>query len=782
MASVPQVQRQQFLSYVLAVLVTAAAVVVTRLVQPLVAPSVTPPFILAVAIVALYGGRGPGVVASLLSLAALHYWFFPPFQLHSPPDFARQAMFLVVATVTAWIAGTAHRQRAKAEEASRLAEKASQQAEEEAVKAEESAAEAETAAQDAADALAGQLEAEHSLRQSEKELSDFFDNATTAIHWIGEDGTLLRANQAELDMLGYERGEYVGHHIAEFHVDGPVIDDILSRLLAGQAIRHYPARLRCKDGQIKEVLIDSSAYQVEGRFVHTRCFTRDVTLEKQSQEARARFEAIVASSSDAIIGKTLNGIVTSWNAAAERIFGYTAPEMVGESIFRLIPEALHDSEREILERLRRGETVEFSETERVRKGGERIWISLSVSPIRDSAGTVIGAASIKRDVTQRKIVEERLRDTQRLRAVGQLAGGIAHEANNQMSVVLGAAQFLRRLPDLPPSARDDVEFIRQAAERTASITRQLLAFSRRQVFELQDVDVNRVVESIEPVLRRSLAENHELVVRLGRDLGLVRADPRQLEQVLLNLTLNARDAMPGGGQLSIETHDTTIPADASEGGPSRLPPGRYAVLVLEDTGHGMDEATLAQAFEPFFTTKEVGQGTGLGLSVVHGIVNQTGGHIRTKSVPGKGARFELHFPVLSTHRVAETSEASDAVLPNHGRVALVVEDDALVRRMATRGLIEAGYIALEAEHGQAALDLVLAHSGRLDVVITDIGMPEMDGHELARRLREVRPDLPVVFMSGYGEVDVARPLLQKPFAPDVLVRTVGDVLASKSGV
>jgi PAS domain S-box-containing protein len=878
MPPVPQEQRQQALRYLLAVAVTGVAVIVTRVIQPFVAPSVTPPFILAVVIAALYGGTGPGALASILGVGAMSYWFFPPFSVDTPADLARQLMFLVVAGVTSWVVGTVHRQRWLAVRQSEENERLRQVAE------------------DAATAL----------RASETELTDFFETSAVGLHWVGEDGTILRANQAELDLLGYERDEYVGRHIAEFHVDRPVIDDVLHRLLAGEVLRQYPARLRCKDGRVKDVLIDSSVYDRRGRFVHTRCFTRDVTLEKQAHEAIARLAAIVSSSSDAIVGKTLDGIVTSWNDAAERSFGYSASEMIGESVYRLIPEELHDAERAVLERLRRGEAVELTESERIRKDGERIWISLSVSPVRDASGVIIGAASVKReiterkkaeaelrqnqeqlwlahqaarmgtwrwdigtnvlrwddglrelyglgpgesvsgyddfisrvhpddrelvvrsvqealtglgtldyefrvvlpdgrvrwladlgrvttdptgkplymagvclDVTERKTVEEHLRDTQRLQAVGQLAGGIAHEANNQMSVVLGAAQFLLRRSDLAPQAREDVEFIRQAAERTASITQQLLAFSRRQILQLQDVDLDRLVQSIEPVLRRSLAENHELAVRLGLRGGLVRADSRQLEQVLLNLTLNARDAMPGGGQLSIETRDMTLSAEDTGGESSAPPPGAYAVVVVKDAGSGMDQATLQRAFEPFFTTKAVGEGSGLGLSVVHGIVNQTGGYIRVDSEPGKGATFELYFPLASAARMTAVATASDPVPVSPGRVALVVEDDALVRSMAVRGLLEAGYTALEAADGRAALQMVRSHKGRLDVVITDIGMPEIGGYELAICLNAERPDLPVVFMSGYGDMDPVGPFLQKPFAPDALVRMVAEVLAS----
>ena len=767
--------------YVLAFLATVAAAAVTSAIQPLIAPGITPPFILAVAIAALYGGRASGSLAILLSLVALHYWFFPPLQLDATLSVARLLLFLLVAGIIAWIAGTVEQQRwlairqaqdneglrkaaeeavHSARQAAATAEGASRLAEGEALRAQEATLEAEMAAQNTAEALEQQLVAEKALRQSETELKDFFDNASTALHWVGEDGTILRANQAELDMLGYGRSEYVGRNIAEFHVDRPVIEDILDRLRFGEVLSEYPARVRCKNGEIRDVLIDSSGYQVDGRFMHTRCFTRDVTEELRAQEASARLAAVVSSSSDAIISKTLEGVITSWNAAAERIFGYTASEMIGEPVFKLIPPELHDSERVVLDRLRRGERVELAEAERLRKDGRRIWISLSVSPVLDNSGAIIGAASIKRDITERKVVGDRLQETQRLQAVGQLAGGMAHEANNQMSVVLGGAQFLLNRPDLPPDARPDVESIRQAAERTAAITQQLLAFGRRQFLQIRDVDLDRVLQSLEPVLRRSLNENQELIVRPGMRGGLVRADPRQMEQVLLNLTLNARDAMPHGGRLLIETSEAN----------------GQASLVVQDNGHGMDPATVQRVFEPFFTTKEVGQGTGLGLSVVHGIVNQTGGQIQVESDPGVGTTFRVYLPISPPGDAEAPSDAAKPARSDHGRVALVVEDDLQVRAMAARGLAQAGYTVLEAGNGRLALDLVRGHRGRLDIVITDIGMPEMDGHELGRRLQAEQPGTPILYVTGYGEADSASPLLRKPFAPDALVERVNEML------
>jgi CheY-like chemotaxis protein/anti-sigma regulatory factor (Ser/Thr protein kinase) len=301
------------------------------------------------------------------------------------------------------------------------------------------------------------------------------------------------------------------------------------------------------------------------------------------------------------------------------------------------------------------------------------------------------------------------------------------------------------------------------------------------MLQLQDVNLNDVVQSIGPVLRRSLSEDHHLVVRLGLLDGVVRADPRQLEQVLLNLTLNARDAMPEGGQVTIETFELdVVPAEAARTG---MLPGQYEAMVVSDTGTGMDQGTMQRIFEPFFTTKATGQGTGLGLSVVEGIVSQVGGHIRVESQPGRGARFTLYFPRRSPVTGAEPEPPAEPQMAKPGSVVLVVEDDARVRAMATRALSDAGYTVLEAEDGNGALDVVRRRPQGLDLVLTDIGLPGIDGYALARRLHEARPGLPVLFMTGYGEREArggspVEPgiVIHKPFAPDVLVRTVGETL------
>ena len=757
---------------------------------------------------------------------------------------------------------------------------------------------------------------QNALRDQERELNDFFENAAVPIHWVGPDGTILRANQAELDLLGYSSDEYVGRNITEFHEDGSVIHDILQRSTAGEILHNYPARLRCEDGSTLEVVVDSSGSFKDGRLIHIRCFTRDVTAQRGEERATARLAAIVASSVDAIVGKTLDGVVTNWNSAAEQIFGYTEQEMVGASIFRLIPAELHDAERDLLEQIRRGEAVRFSETERIRKDGQRIYIALSVSPILDAQGQVIGASSIKRDVTERrqaqvalaqsqerlhlalkaarmgtwrwevgtnelswdeglnhlygvtpdqpvtrfdqfiervyqddrpyvhkaieraieasggldyefrivtadgrirwladqgrvvrdpagkllymtgvcldvterKLAEERLRQAQRMDSVGQLAGGIAHEANNMMSVVLGCADYVLQRTDLPEPVRQDVDQIWRAAKRTAGITQQLLAFSRRQVLQPQVLDLNTTVRELEPILTRALGENRGLRMHLSPTLGPIRADPGQLEQVLLNLTLNARDAMEEGGRLTIETLNVVLDADYAAAKPvETLTPGEYAALVVTDTGHGMDRATLRYIFEPFFTTKPVGQGTGLGLSTVYGIVKQSGGFVWVYSEPGLGTTFKLYFPLAASLPQQPTTPANvPAGRPDE--VILIAEDEPMVRDIMARTLRDCGYSVLEAPDGRQALDLVESRRGRVSLIVADVVMPNMGGREMATRVAQQWPDLPVLFTSGYTGLDVVRrglleegrEFVQKPLAPEALARKVREMVDARS--
>jgi two-component system, cell cycle sensor histidine kinase and response regulator CckA len=369
-------------------------------------------------------------------------------------------------------------------------------------------------------------------------------------------------------------------------------------------------------------------------------------------------------------------------------------------------------------------------------------------------------------------------------AVGRLAGGVAHEANNQMLVVLSAAAFALRRPDLPDELRQDLEQIERAAERTAAVTAQLLAFSRRQLMRPEVLEFDAVVADLAPVLRRTLGETCTMDLKLTSGGARVRVDRGQLEQVLLNLAINARDAMPAGGRLTVETRPVELDPEVP-GAPPRfvVRPGGYLLLTFRDTGEGMDADTLGHLFEPFFTTKPVGKGTGLGLATVYGIVKQSDGYVWASSEPGKGATFSVYLPIV--HELVPTP-ATDRppARAAAGEVILVVEDEPAVLTMTARVLRDGGYQVLEAPNGRVALDMLARDGGRLDLLVTDIAMPALNGLELAARLRRQYPRLPVVFMSGHLDDEVVHrdqlgpdsAFLAKPFPPEALTACARSLL------
>jgi PAS domain S-box-containing protein len=453
---------------------------------------------------------------------------------------------------------------------------------------------------------------------------------------------------------------------------------------------------------------------------------------------------------------------------------------------------VHQEDREIVgQRIRQAleeETGLNHEFRVVLPDGRIRWIADQGEIRRNEAGRPVSLTGIGTDVTDRKVAEERLRQAHRMESVGRLAGGVAHEANNQMSVVLGSSEFILRRNDVPEPVRADVEFIRSAAERTAAVTAQLLAFSRRQILRLEVLDLNAVIQRWEPVLQRVMGEDCGVILRLASQLGTVRADPGQLEQVLLNLALNARDAMPRGGRITVETFPAELTRAYTRGKSGTfIQPGPYAVLAVSDTGHGMDQETLSHIFEPFFTTKGVGQGTGLGLSTVYGIVKQSGGYVWAYSEPGQGTTFKIYLPI----RAAATGDSKPTAQPARARpdtCILLVEDDPSVRYVMRRTLEEAGYAVLEAGTVADALKLVGEHGKTISLLLTDVIMPGGGGRELADRIAEQRSGLPVLFTSGYTDGDVAQrgllwpgaALVQKPVTPDALVRAVEQQLDLKS--
>jgi nitrogen-specific signal transduction histidine kinase/CheY-like chemotaxis protein len=402
-------------------------------------------------------------------------------------------------------------------------------------------------------------------------------------------------------------------------------------------------------------------------------------------------------------------------------------------------------------------------------------------PLRDSSGEPYGLCGIATDVTEQKRTEERLRQSQKMEAVGRLAGGVAHDFNNILTAILGYGALLR---DQVPSAaaRADLDEIEAEGERAAALTQQLLAFSRKEALSPKVLDLNAIVADTERMLTRVLGENVALSCRLSPELGWVKADKSQLEQVVLNLAVNARDAMPGGGSLTIETANRELDEEYCQSHPEARP-GRHAMLAVTDTGTGMDAPTLARIFEPFFTTKEAGRGTGLGLSTVYGIARQSGGHIAVLSEPGRGTSFQLYLPIVTEAPEAET-KASIHAPSGAGEVVLLVEDEEPLRRLGVRILSKAGYAVIEAGDAESALALFQERGSEIRLLLTDVVLPKNNGRWLAEKLREFKPALRVLYTSGYSEEVIAhqgRPnaavhFLPKPFTAESLLSRVRSAL------
>jgi two-component system, cell cycle sensor histidine kinase and response regulator CckA len=507
------------------------------------------------------------------------------------------------------------------------------------------------------------------------------------------------------------------------------------------------------------------------------CIVRDLTTHRQIEE-RAResdelLRAVVLSSPVAVWAHRFDGGLTIWNPAAARMFGWTADEVLGQYP-PFVPESRLSESYAIFERALAGEELMNVNVRRRRKDGAEIDISISSAPLRNTDGSVAGIVTLALDVTERRRLEDQNRQLQKLDTLGSLAGGIAHDFNNLMSIVTGRAHILRQSLEPSSPLRRHVDLINDTAGRAAMLTQQLLAFSRKQVFSLSVLKLRDVVHGLEPILQRLIGEDVELFVSHGPDIGWVKGDRGQLEQVMLNLVVNAREAMPTGGMINVEIFNVDADAVPVNGRPEGWS-GPCVVLKVTDTGVGMDEATRSRIFEPFFTTKEVGKGTGLGLSTVYGIVKQHGGSIAVESAPDRGATFTVFLPQVAAPEPL-TESAPPVGRPKRGSERiLLVEDDAQVRTL-TRELLEAhGYSVLEAALPTTALQI--AERARVDLVLTDVVMPQMRGAELVEGLVTLQPQMAVLLMSGYPDdptKDGTPPLitLKKPLAPDVLLLEV----------
>jgi PAS domain S-box-containing protein len=457
------------------------------------------------------------------------------------------------------------------------------------------------------------------LEEREAELRNFLDNAVIGMHWIAQNGIILWANKSQLSLLNLKSDEYIGHHISEFHADPEVIEDILKRLALKEGLRGYEARLRCKDGSIRDIRIDSNFYQVNDDEGHTRCFITDVTEKKWSERELLHLAAIVESSDDAIVGKNLNGIVTSWNLSAERIFGYTSEEMIGKPIALLIPPELQQDEVTILSKIRSGQRIDHFQTVRIDKKGQRVDVSLTISPVKDRDGKIIGAAKIIRDVTQQKKLESALHVTERLASVGRLAATVAHEINNPLESVVNLLYLAINTEGIPESARNNLVIADQELARVAHIAQQTLGFYRDTAHPTW-MSLTGLVDSVLRVYeRRIFYKGITVEQRIGLELDIF-AHQGELKQILSNLLSNAIDASRQHGKIWIRVHATT--------GSSKLGPGIR--IVLADNGGGIPPEIADHVFMPFFTTK-ADVGTGIGLWVTRNLIEKRGGSIRCRS-------------------------------------------------------------------------------------------------------------------------------------------------------
>jgi two-component system, cell cycle sensor histidine kinase and response regulator CckA len=635
------------------------------------------------------------------------------------------------------------------------------------------------------------VEASPLLEPGDEHLRSIFASHPSAIVLVDGSGRIAFLNERTVELTGYAPEELRGQSVDVLVPNGTRRHHAHDRAAYMADPQPRPMgegrdlSIRRKDGVDVPVEIGLSSFK-SGDETYVVAVVADITARKRSEEALANsmsnLQELVAASPLATMMLDLDGRVMLWSPAAEDLFGWRANEVLGRVLPHVPPSELPEV-REVLRRVGRGEVISGMELRRQNKEGRSIQAELYAAPQRDAAGHIIGVIEQMADITTRRQVEEALLQTQKMESIGRLAGGVAHDFNNMLTAISGFAQLL--IQDLPPGTQEheNAEAIRRAASQAASLTQQLLAFSRRQVLQPRILDPNETVRGMEPMLRRLIGENVDLGIHLHSSEGRIRADPAQLEQIVLNLTVNARDAMPNGGRLTIETgravFDTAYTAEHFA-----VNPGDYLMLAVSDTGIGMDRATRAHVFEPFFTTKERGKGTGLGLATIYGVVRQSGGHIWLYSEPGQGTTFKVYFPVVKD----ELSEP-EVVLPDVAggtETILLVEDERGVREFAQAILVRKGYTVLAAADPREALAIVESQDGPIDVLVSDVVMPVLSGPELARRVLEARPGIRVLFLSGYteeliqseGRLSGMDAFLSKPFTAEDLARKVGEITST----
>jgi len=653
-------------------------------------------------------------------------------------------------------------------------------------------------------------QAEESLKASAAEIhlqATALQSADNAIVITDVNGVISWVNPAFTTLTGYTRDEVVGqktsilksglHDTAFYH-------DLWRTVLSGQVWRGEMTNRR-KDGSVYyEDQTITPVMSETGEILNFVAIKQNVTERKLAEEDKGRLSAEIDSQRrrlDNIIASVPGIVWETWGGPdpatqqsdfvsdhIETLLGYAVEEWLSTPNFWFLiihPDDKNRVIKEMAEAFASKGIVKF-EFRWIAKDGRIVWVESLATVIQDSEGNPIGLRGVTIDITFRKTLQEQLWQSQKMEAVGQLAGGVAHDFNNLLTAITGYAELtIRRLAEDDPLRRN-VEEIKKAGDRAASLTRQLLAFSRKQILEPKVLDLNSIILDLEKMLRRLIGEDIELRTSLASALGNVEADPGQIEQVIMNLVVNARDAMPQGGKMTIETSNVYLDEEYAQKHLG-VRHGAYVMLAMTDTGGGMDEQTQRRIFEPFFTTKALGKGTGLGLSTVYGIVKQSGGNILVYSEVGHGSTFKIYLPSVGDSATEYKRTSEMGAIARGTETILLVEDEEVVRKLAIQVLQMYGYRVFEARSASAAFLVADSYSKPIHLLLTDVIMPEMSGKELADRLVATRPEIKLLFMSGYtddaivhhGVLDAKTPFIQKPFSPDALARRVREILDSR---
>jgi two-component system, cell cycle sensor histidine kinase and response regulator CckA len=628
------------------------------------------------------------------------------------------------------------------------------------------------------------------IRNSEEKYRNLINTDKDAILVIdSETRRILEANHHACELLGYPEASLVD--MPESHLYPAKAGQ---EFLAAQSAKFGPSReleLQRADGTVIPVEVSASATELGGKSAVLAIF-RDIRERLEAaavlRRSEERFGYLIQNLSDVITVVAVDGTMLYHSPSIERVAGYKPSELLGMSFLAFVHPEDETAVRATLERLTlRVGSAAPPEFRFLHKDGSWVWLeSVGNNLLNDVA--VGGIVVTSRNVTARRVLEDQVRQSQKMEAVGRLAGGIAHDFNNLLMVIQGYAEIILQDGDASSPTTKNVETILRTTESAANLTRQLLSFSRKHAFSPQVLDLNELVNRMSEMLLGVLREEMEFVVKLSSDPCCISADPGQIEQVVMNLVVNARDAMPKGGTLSLQT--AQVQPDALRGNmPSGVPVGDYVMLAVSDTGVGMDPDTQSRIFEPFFTTKSKDEGTGLGLSVVYNIVRSSSGYVRVSSEPGKGSTLQVFFPRVAARPTPQLVQSPERPLRTGMETILVAEDQPDLRWMICQFLQNLGYSVLEAKDGGDAVALAEQYKGTIDVVLTDVVMPHIGGSEVARKLAAVRPDIKVIFMSGYTEGGLEAPsgengpgaaLLQKPFELDRLAAKIREVLETST--